>query len=187
VLPDGNSDIHLDPLPITHALVLDPWLEPLATPGPAPHVEATRDSRAPTILVINSEEFTLWKDHFDRLQDVVRTWRQDIKEANNIAGDEEEESTPIKLLTLVHAKHVSFSDFGVIWPLGHPSSGGRRLLKLVGDLALAFLGDELREAMQGLKQQDMAVERTRKGTLNSAPPARRTRRLVGHTGDVVVH
>jgi platelet-activating factor acetylhydrolase len=26
------------------------------------------------MLVINSEAFTLWKDHFERLQDVMAVW-----------------------------------------------------------------------------------------------------------------
>ncbi|OSX60109.1 hypothetical protein POSPLADRAFT_1047583 [Postia placenta MAD-698-R-SB12] len=181
-----HKGARFEPLPITHALVLDPWLEPLATPGPAPHVEATRDARAPSILVLNSEEFTLWPDHFARLEGVVRAWRQDIREANHVPG-EESQSTPVKLLTLVRAKHVSFSDFGVIWPLGHASRDGRIVLKIVGDLAIAFLGGELREALQGIEKRDMEIEHTKKGSLNSAPPALRHRKLVGHIGEVIVH
>ncbi|KAG5633990.1 hypothetical protein H0H81_004006, partial [Sphagnurus paluster] len=67
-------------LPITHALILDPWLEPLPEPGPLP-LETLRqgalidnDKTHPQMLVINSEVFTLWKDHYARLENIMRVW-----------------------------------------------------------------------------------------------------------------
>lgn len=87
---------------MTQALILDPWLEPLPSPGPAPlsdrnpvagispdqktvdsSTESTmegsgtlvQDSRSlPRMLVMNSDRFTLWKDHFERLKCVVEAW-----------------------------------------------------------------------------------------------------------------
>ena len=101
-------------IPVERALVLDPWLEPLATPGPLPtlmhkgdeddsaidsvmdiasktlsestssgdwQVVGDRSQSAspgggshPRMLVLNSEIFTLWKDHFARLEEVVARW-----------------------------------------------------------------------------------------------------------------
>lgn len=87
-------------IPATQALILDPWVEPLPTPGPAPysdrksaiHPEGSpaqtttsssesssrtliQDSRPlPRMLVLNSDRFTLWEDHFERLKGVVEAW-----------------------------------------------------------------------------------------------------------------
>ncbi|PCH41483.1 hypothetical protein WOLCODRAFT_119037 [Wolfiporia cocos MD-104 SS10] len=171
-LPDTTSHIRFEPLPITHALVLDPWLEPLPTPGPAPHAGMPR---APHILVLNSEEFTLWDDHFARLAEVVRAWRR--------TGP----GVDAQLLTFIRAKHVSFSDLGVIWPLGHLARDGRTFLRVTGDLALAFLANRTEEAIQGVTKREMEVEHVRKRTLKSAPPGTRRRRIVGGVGEVVVH
>ena len=84
-------------------MILDPWLEPLATPGPVPFenpspstsgstgekISSSLDATTvvpaastetemkpppPRMLVINSEAFTLWKDHYARLQKVVAEW-----------------------------------------------------------------------------------------------------------------
>ena len=64
--------------------MLDPWLEPLPSPGPAPfsafNHAADNDADSPTksfnipIFFINSEQFTVWKDHFKRLLALVAEW-----------------------------------------------------------------------------------------------------------------
>lgn len=84
------------------AVVLDPWLEPLPTPGPVLYTNSASTQEAaikssieeasspnegnvPTsdlkfkaghsrMLVINSETFTLWKDHYARLKDSMAQW-----------------------------------------------------------------------------------------------------------------
>lgn len=61
------------PIPVQKALILDPWLEPLPSLGPLPHLRLGK-KRLPSILVINSETFTLWKGHFERLMEVGRSW-----------------------------------------------------------------------------------------------------------------
>ncbi|PPQ65961.1 hypothetical protein CVT26_010723 [Gymnopilus dilepis] len=92
-----------DAIPVERAIVLDPWLEPLPSPGPSPLTldAASKISKQensvgssmaaadgalpdirqlktnvdhPSMLVINSETFTLWKDHYARLQEVVAGW-----------------------------------------------------------------------------------------------------------------
>jgi platelet-activating factor acetylhydrolase len=106
-------------LPIKHALVLDPWLEPLPTPGPFPiapdavsingslnqptPVSSTDpdgmwsepQADLPRILVINSERFTLWKDHFERLQDIIQRWDPDGQRIITLS----QSSTALKHLT----------------------------------------------------------------------------------------
>jgi len=88
-------------IPVERTIILDPWLEPLPSPGPIPlgsnpssritTAEEAVNSEAmvissrendpaalevshPRMLVINSETFTLWKDHYARLQEVVAGW-----------------------------------------------------------------------------------------------------------------
>lgn len=60
------------PIPVHKALILDPWLEPIPSPGPRPP-QGPGDV-LPQLLVINSEKFSLWKDHFARLIGVVQAW-----------------------------------------------------------------------------------------------------------------
>jgi platelet-activating factor acetylhydrolase len=59
-------------LPIHSAVILDPWLEPIPDPGPLPYPEKTK---TPRMLVLQSEGFTLWADHFGRLLKAVKQWR----------------------------------------------------------------------------------------------------------------
>ena len=64
----------VSPIPVSHGLVLDPWLEPLPSPGPEPFIGRHSPSKHPKLMVINSEGFTLWKDHFKRVEQVVPAW-----------------------------------------------------------------------------------------------------------------
>jgi platelet-activating factor acetylhydrolase len=75
-------------MPLSHALALDPWLEALPPPGPIPysHPSATTSTSKstavhsktgpsqPELLVIDSEGFTLWNEHFTRLKSIVKEW-----------------------------------------------------------------------------------------------------------------
>ncbi|KAK1233311.1 hypothetical protein PQX77_003537 [Marasmius sp. AFHP31] len=72
--PEGYSDV-----PVSHALIYDPWLEPFPTPGPLPVLADKMDGAKPRddlprMLVMNSEPFTRWDDHFSELQTAVRKW-----------------------------------------------------------------------------------------------------------------
>lgn len=169
----------LPELPVTRALILDPWLEPLSSPGPVP----TIGHHPPQLCVINSEGFTLWKDHFERLSEVVRAWH-----LGNSKSAQDEEGVPARLFTLVRARHISFSDFGVLLKLGKAAREGRELLDLVGKLAAAFLDGTLDDQIEEIGTRKMEIEQVsgekwRWWTTEHKAP----RRLVGNVGDVIVH
>ncbi|KAF7967934.1 hypothetical protein HWV62_32517 [Athelia sp. TMB] len=180
-------------IPVTHALALDPWLEPLAAsfPGPLPdeptlltdattstatvndasptvsdaavaqHLKPAPQNGQPRMLVLNSEGFTLWTAHFERLRGVVRAWG--------------------RVLTLVRAEHISFSDFPLL-PLLRRARGAALMDRTV-ELAHAFLGGRVDEVLKGMgaRVREMeVVEAAGKG-------GKGKRRLVGEVGDVVVH
>src|SRR5271154_5219527 len=99
ILSNPPPDDTYPRLPITHAVALDPWLEPLASPGPVPYrvgggEENFDRSPFPQLLVINGEGFTLWKEHFERLEIIMPKWAPQ-------GG---------RLLTIVRARHHFFSD-----------------------------------------------------------------------------
>ena len=56
-------------LPITKALLLDPWLAPLPQKD-----DPNLRKELPPALCVNSEGFTLWKDHFERLRSIMAHW-----------------------------------------------------------------------------------------------------------------
>lgn len=92
--PDG-----LPKLPVRSVLLLDPWLDPL------PPVDDPRlaDTSLPPALFVNSEGFTLWTGHFDRLAAIARQW----------GGG----STPSCWgTTVLRSEHQSFSDFPLLLP-----------------------------------------------------------------------
>ncbi len=62
-------------LPLKGVLVLDPWVDPLPLPGPLPTVNLKR----PSLAIINSEGFTLWRNHFQLLKDIVLHWKVEAK------------------------------------------------------------------------------------------------------------
>ena len=55
-------------LPVDKAIALDPWLDPL----PQPSATSKPPISPPPILVINSPGFTIWKNHFQSLIDIIR-------------------------------------------------------------------------------------------------------------------
>lgn len=69
--PKGEDALRI---PVSHGLVLDPWLEPLPSPGPAPDISQIPSSGYPKLLAINAEGFTLWTEHFKRLEEAVPAW-----------------------------------------------------------------------------------------------------------------
>jgi len=87
------------------------------------------------------------------------------------------------LVTLVRAKHISFSDFGVVVPFGSYAKEGRRFLDIVCELTEAFLGgDGFEEVLDSQSQVEWKVE-----TVQASKKRGEERRLVGEVGDIVVH
>lgn len=151
-------------LPIRRVLALDPWMEPLASPGPKPQDGAA----APELLVINSEAFTLWNSHFSTLQTTVRAF------------------PPARLVTLARAQHISFSDFPLVTPSRFQAVDPVRMLGVVNTLAQAFLGGlvklgEGELGVEGVKTREMEV------ILEQDGKGKEKRRLVGEEGDVILH
>ncbi|KAG2013287.1 hypothetical protein CC2G_010216 [Coprinopsis cinerea AmutBmut pab1-1] len=176
------------PIPVSRAVILDPWLEPLPAPGPVPvstkgngknatnvevdSVKSTLEENDifasdtvahPRMLVINSETFTLWKDHFARLEEIVKGWEP---EGGRIA-------------TLVGSKHTSFSDFPIL-PL---ISGGtaRRIFNTIADLSVAFLNDQFDEELKHVKTRKMEIK-----VIGVKKDGKPKRKLIGDPGDVIV-
>jgi len=151
----GNPPPNNNPLPISRVICLDPWVEPIA--GFVPPLDETR----PPIIVLNSEGFTLWTGHFERLHKIISDW----KTANASHGT---------LLTIVRSEHQSFSDFPVILPL----KGGRALktLDVVHRLSLAFIHDTVPQELAKLPKRIMEID---------GKPGKKM--LKGNENDIVIH
>lgn len=127
-----------DEFDFSRGIALDPWAEPI----PAPTARATGSSRnqgnkknegdVPVdidvpVLVLNSEQFTLWSSHFATVRKLVR----------NIAPH------PAWLLTMVGSAHMSFSDFPLLtWLFTKPKPSRVNPMKAMasfGDVTLEFL------------------------------------------------
>lgn len=180
-------------IPVERTIILDPWLEPLPSPGPVPlgsspsscivaveevikSEEATMISSHekndyatlgvtihPRMLVINSETFTLWKDHYTRLQEVVAGW----------------EPHGGKILTLVGSVHVSFSDFPLL-PIFRKRTA-LPIMDVITKLSLAFLDDKLDETLRTVPTTKMDISII--GVKKDGKPKRK---LIGNPGDVIV-
>ena len=53
-------------------MLLDPWVEPFPSAGPEPIV---KDGRPP-ICIMSSEGFTIWSDHFKRVEALAKDWKK---------------------------------------------------------------------------------------------------------------
>ncbi|EST09762.1 Platelet-activating factor acetylhydrolase [Kalmanozyma brasiliensis GHG001] len=87
-----------NPFPI--ALVLDPWVEPVRDPSEQEH--KVHGTLAKPLYVLNSESFTVWEEHFDKLK--------------RICLDARKTSGRGWLLTLTGSKHTDFSDYPFLLP-----------------------------------------------------------------------
>ncbi|KZS98040.1 hypothetical protein SISNIDRAFT_481904 [Sistotremastrum niveocremeum HHB9708] len=151
--PPGHQE-----LSIKKVILLDPWLDPLPSPGPLP--THTGDFE---LLILNSEGFTLMKEHFERLVDLISAWRNAMKEA--------------QFFTLARAAHVSFSDVVLVKP--RAGKEPIAMLALMHTLSLAFLRESIPSAIDSLraegKVKPMKILRTNK------------RVLFAEEGDIIVH
>jgi len=159
--PKGEEVLRI---PVSHGLVLDPWLEPLPSPGPAPDTRQ-HPLGHPKLLVINAEGFTLWTEHFKRLEEVVPSWPESA------------------LLTIIGARHDSFSDLPVIPPIPIRKSTARPIMNVIKTLTLSFLDDQLPSYVNGLNIPTLEIERPKSRPWAKNPK----RRLVGNAGDIIIH
>ncbi|KII94903.1 hypothetical protein PLICRDRAFT_47906 [Plicaturopsis crispa FD-325 SS-3] len=168
--PPAHDHIHI---PVTKALVLDPWLEPIASPGPSPYAASssageTQLQNMPRMLVINSEGFTLWKDHFERLKGVVNGW-----------------GPAARLVTVVHARHAAFSDFPLLPIPFMRKPAAYKIMDVFARLGNNFLDGRTEDAglLDGVTVLD-AMEVVAEGKEGKTYWGKK---IVGDPGDVVVH
>ncbi|KAI0065816.1 hypothetical protein BV25DRAFT_1978722 [Artomyces pyxidatus] len=160
--PEEDNFPHI---PVSHALALDPWLEPLTSPGPEPLAVEDPATKHPKLLVINAEGFTIWKDHFQRVLEVVPAW------------------TGSNVFTIVGSQHVSFSDFPVMIPAPFGAASARPIMNTINTLAAAFLDDALQPALEKLPTRRMEIRHIPSNWWSK----KGKRELVGNAGDVIVH
>lgn len=84
--------------PFPYGIILDPWVEPVIIDDDNP-----RPLSAP-VYVIQSESFTLWDEHFQKMKKIVA----DAQKAN-----QEHRGW---VLTLLGSEHLSFSDYPLLLP-----------------------------------------------------------------------
>ncbi|KAI0050253.1 hypothetical protein FA95DRAFT_1536850 [Auriscalpium vulgare] len=160
--PEGDN---FPSIPVSHALALDPWLEPVSSPGPQPVSVEDSNYKHPKLLVINAEGFTLWEDHFKRVLDVVPAW----------VGS--------NIFTIVRSQHVSFSDFPVLLPPLVRDATARPIMDAINALALAFIDDTLPSTLELMTTRKLEIRRHEPHWWSK----RGKRELVGNAGDVIVH
>ncbi|KAL0573965.1 hypothetical protein V5O48_007980 [Marasmius crinis-equi] len=144
-------------IPIRHALIYDPWLEPFPTPGPLP-IDGTSTTEhhpdLPRMLVMNSEPFTRWDDHFLQLHTAVKKWGPEAR-----------------LITL---------DFTWLPLIG--SKAKRILLEYIENFTISFLDGRIEEKLKNLKPCELEIRII--GKKKDGSPKRE---IVGELGDVIVH
>ncbi|KAK0224629.1 platelet-activating factor acetylhydrolase, isoform II-domain-containing protein [Armillaria nabsnona] len=164
------------PISVTNALIFDPWIDPLALPSPGYSSEDLKSSKAISfedavrrksslsrLLVINSEKFTLWKEHFERLENIVRSWGADGR-----------------LLTLGRARHESFSDYPLLPCIRTKTS--LRLMTIIARLSNAFLDNQLNDTLNTELMAEMEIE-----YVGKRKDRRPKRHINGNPGNIVVH
>jgi platelet-activating factor acetylhydrolase len=191
------------PIPITKALVLDPWLEPLPLPGPLPIVSYSQDRskvesvassldttvvdgknhEPPRILVLNSEAFTLWKDHYIRLQEVINAWEPQGGRLLTLGIYIQLKKGDAILISpsfvIVASQHISFSDFQLV-PLLQ-KKGAQTFMDIISQLSIGFLDGQLESVLETISTRKMEVE-----IIGKRKDGRPKRKLVGSVGDVIV-
>lgn len=183
MLSEPPKTEYLSYIPVSHGLVLDPWLEPLSSPGPEPFANQQSEAKRPArLLIINGEGFTLWKDHFKRLEQVVPAWPGSILVTVGARLDSRYTFQCLTFLS-VGAQHIAFSDFPLLLPIPIRSPTARPIMNTFKTLALSFLNDTLPMAISGMNTRKLEIKYDRLwfSTSKSKP------RLVGLHGDIVIH
>lgn len=118
----------------------------------------------PQLLVINSEKFSLWKDHFARLIGVVQAWEPEKR----------------RILTILRSQHESFSDFSLL-PL--VSRGPARIvMDRIVELSEAFIDGNVDKFVNEIATRKMEIR-----IVGKKPDGSPQRQLVGEVGELIAH
>jgi platelet-activating factor acetylhydrolase len=98
---EGRDDKEVK-APFPFSILFDPWVEPLEWRGEG-EAPDPRPMIAPA-FAINSESFTIWKDHFMKLKRIMHDSREADKDRHGW------------LFTLCGCQHLDFSDFPFLLP-----------------------------------------------------------------------
>ncbi|KZW03744.1 hypothetical protein EXIGLDRAFT_599304 [Exidia glandulosa HHB12029] len=146
-----------EPIPFSQALALDPWFEPLATPGPMPS-NWTPDI---PLCVIDSEAFTIWKAHLAWAEELVGAW-----------------PAHASFFTFPKSKHETFSDVYCMVPFQRKKF--ESIFAGILSLSHAFVEDRLPDAVKQLDAVPLEiVVEEKKG--------KTTRSLKGAAGQIIIH
>lgn len=103
--------------PFPYALILDPWVEPILWQGGGNNPSSKEGPDARPIegpaYILNSETFTVWREHFTKLKRIMR----DSIQAQDKKGEEE---TRGWLMTLAGCQHLDFSDLPLVCDVYSP-------------------------------------------------------------------
>lgn len=144
-------------------------------------LEAEGVGEHPRMLVINSETFTVWKDHFARLQKVVAGWEPQggrlLTLGMSLPFDWCYSSVSHEPFS-VGSEHPSFSDFPVLPVVGKKS--GQHILDTISKLSLSFLEDKLEDTLRTVPSVDLDIK-----TIGVKKDGKPKRKLIGNPGDVI--
>ena len=134
------------------------------------------------MLVINSEEFTVWSEHYERLREVVANWEPQGGRILTLGV-----AFPVCLIMInslcrpfiVGSRHTSFSDFNILPVIGQKHE--RAIIDRIGALALAFLDDKLDDGIAAVPTTELKEEIV--GVKKNGKPKRK---LLGNVGDVII-
>jgi platelet-activating factor acetylhydrolase len=172
-------------LNISKYLIFDPWLDPIPSPGPNFYTKYQQENRPP-LLVLNSETFTVWEEHFERLQNAVANWSPQSKFLTFGRSASLHSCVITDPVLIVRCGHAHFSDFFVLPVIC--SAKARRWMDWISDLSVAFLdGENIEETLEAKKipvTRNMQVHTHKKkkniwGT--------QLKELIAKDGEVLIH
>lgn len=179
------------PIPVARMIALDPWMEPLPSPGLHPlQADASLNASprpVPKLLLLNSEGFTLWENHFEELKKLVHVWN-----SSHADGEQSSSGQNVRLISLVRAKHMSFSDAGILFPrglnpFGHGSSESQIFLNSIHELASTFLESDgsFANILKDARVRDETVVPV--DVAKKDQPTKWDKKFVGDAGDIIIH
>ncbi|GAC96706.1 acetylhydrolase [Pseudozyma hubeiensis SY62] len=139
-----------NPYPI--AIVLDPWVEPVG--DPSKQEDEVKGRLSKPIYVLNSESFTVWEEHFEKLK--------------RICLDARKTSGRGWLLTLTGSKHTDFSDYPFLLPkIFRSTVGPRQTIEVFSTATYKQMG--LSRQRQREQEDRPGYKVDRQGSLRNVP------------------